>query len=392
MYTKDILRGTWMEIHLDCLKHNFKELKKKITSKKTKFCAVIKADAYGHGAIQITQTLMKEGVKYFAVATLSEAIELREAGLVDIQILILGHTPKEKSHLLVQHNIIPTIYSYDQAENFSKTAQELNKQMTVHIKIDTGMSRLGFKTTEEDRKIIKRIFKLSNINIEGIYTHFALADEQDKSFTLKQFKDYQSFCNTLEKEGYNIPIKHTSNSAALIDLPQTQLDMVRLGIGLYGFNPNEVITDTIDLKPIMSLKSSITHIKEVEKGTGVSYGHKYVTEKNSTKIGTLPIGYADGLSRLLTNKLSVTFKDQVVPVVGAICMDQCMVDITNTNINLNDEITIYSSRVTDINSVENIAEKLGTISYEVLCMLSKRIPRVYLEDNNVVHIRDDLLK
>lgn len=389
MFTnKHYLRPTWAEINLDNLKHNIKALKKLIGDK-TEICAVVKADAYGHGSTHVAKVFVESGINILAVATLTEAIELRKSGC-DVSIIILGYTPIDQGDLLLEYDIIQTIYSYDQAIAFAKIAKEMNKELTIHIKVDTGMSRLGFQISDKDA--IKSIFNMENLKVQGLYTHFALADESDKTFTYEQFNRFNSLVNELESEGYKIPIKHCSNSAAVIDLPEMNLDMVRAGIMLYGLYPSdEVNKERIELKPVMALKTTVSHVKTVQMNQGVSYGHRFVTNK-TTKIATLPVGYADGISRLLTNKMTVTYNGIDLPVIGTICMDQCMIDASSVDIKVGDEVIIFSNTQNDGHIVDNLAKQLGTINYEIICMLGTRVPRVYLEDNNVVHIRDILLK
>ncbi|QUH25663.1 alanine racemase [Serpentinicella alkaliphila] len=389
MFTnKHYLRPTWAEINLDNLKYNIKALKKLIGDK-TEICAVVKADAYGHGSTHVAKVFVESGINILAVATLTEAIELRKSGC-DVSIIILGYTPIDQGDLLLEYDIIQTIYSYDQAIAFAKIAKEMNKELTIHIKVDTGMSRLGFQISDKDA--IKSIFNMENLKVQGLYTHFALADERDKTFTYEQFNRFNSLVNELESEGYQIPIKHCSNSAAVIDLPEMNLDMVRAGIMLYGLYPSdEVNKERINLKPVMALKTTVSHVKTVQMNQGVSYGHRFVTNK-TTKIATLPVGYADGISRLLTNKMTVTYKGTELPVIGTICMDQCMVDASSVDIKVGDEVIIFSNTQNDGHIVDDLAKQLGTINYEIICMLGTRVPRVYLEDNNVVHIRDILLK
>lgn len=385
---KHYLRPTWAEISLDNLKHNIKALKELIGSN-TEICAVVKADAYGHGSTHVAKVLMETGVKFLAVATLSEAIELRKSGC-NVSIIILGYTPKEQGDLLIEYNIIQTIYSYEQAVTFSKIAKEKNKNLTVHIKVDTGMSRLGFQISDKD--IIKSIFEMDNLKIQGIYTHFAVADEGDKTFTQEQYNKFMNLVDDLEAEGYDVDIKHCSNSAAIIDLPEMNLNMVRAGIMLYGLYPSdEVNKDRIELKPVMALKTTVSHVKMIQKNESVSYGRRYITGKQ-TQVATLPVGYADGVSRLLTDKIKVNYKGKDLPVIGTICMDQCMIDASEVNIKVGDEVEIFSNNSNSGYTVDDIAKSLGTINYEVICMIGSRVPRVYLEDNNVVHIRDILLK
>lgn len=382
------IRPAWVEINLDNLTHNIKETKKLI-KKDTLLTAVVKANGYGHDSVEVSRVFLENGADRLAVATLSEAIELRNGGIKDTPILILGYTPNSQFGELFKYNIIPTLYSYEQSELLSKTALNRNQTFKIHIKIDTGMRRLGFESNEDSIEQILKISQLPNIEIEGIFTHFAKADEKDKDFTKLQFERFNKITNDLENKGLKIPIKHVSNSAAIIDLPEYNLDMVRAGIMLYGLYPSDdVDKKRADLKIAMSLKSKLSHMKIVEKNEGISYGHIYTTDKK-TKIGTIPIGYADGFTRILSNNIKLTIKNKKVDLVGRICMDQSMVDLsTIIDANIGDIVTIFSDGQKNTNSIDDIAHKLGTINYEVVCMVAKRVPRVFLKGDNIIKIKD----
>ena len=389
MISKNALRPLWAEINLDHLAHNMSEVKRSL-KKETLTCAVIKADGYGHGAVEIAETLHESGADRFAVATLTEAVELRQSGIT-LPIMVLGYTPDTQWQTILQYDIIQTIYTYEQGKFFNEKALESGKKMTVHIKVDTGMSRLGFQTNEQDQKKIKDILEMEGLNTEGIFTHFAIADDENKDFTYAQFEKFQSLVKKLEDAGYQIPIKHVSNSAAIIDLPEMNLNMVRAGLILYGLYPSKAVDhQNIKLKKVMELKTEISLVKDLEKGRGVSYGLIYKTTE-TRRIATLPVGYADGFTRLLTEKAQVTLHGRAFPVVGRICMDQTMVDITGEEASIGDTITIISSHDDDPNTVDDFAELLGTINYEVICMISRRVPRVYLKKGEVVAITDHLL-
>ncbi|WP_026894652.1 alanine racemase [Clostridiisalibacter paucivorans] len=384
-------RPVWAEINLDNLAHNIKEVRR-ITRKESLVTAVVKADAYGHGAAIVANTFLKNGADRLAVATLSEAIELRNSN-IEAPILILGYTPEYQSKALVEHNIISAVYKYEQAKAISDEAIKLQKTAKVHVKVDTGMSRIGYLPNEDSADEILKMSNLPNLEIEGLFTHFALADDEDKTTTKIQFERFQWMVSELEKRGIKIPIKHVSNSAAIIDLPEYNMDMVRAGIILYGLYPSEdVHKSRIDLKPAMTLKAKISHVKEIEENTGISYGHIYVTD-SKTKIGTVPIGYADGYTRLLSNKVEGAINGIRVPNVGRICMDQCMFDITNIEkVSPGDEILLFGDGSKNEPHIDEIASMLGTINYEIVCMISKRVPRVYKEANEIVYIRDYILK
>ena len=386
----DKIRPVWSEINLDNLIHNLNQIKK-ITDDQTEIMAVVKADSYGHGSIQVSKTLISEGVKRLAVATLSEAIELRESG-IDVDILILGYTPRNQFKYIAQYDITQTIYDYDAAYELSKVAQSMSKIVKVHIKIDTGMNRLGFRSEDRTVEEILNIRKLSNIYLEGIFSHFARADESNKSFAKVQYDEFVSLVDKLDKENLHIDIKHISNSAAIIDLPKYQMNLVRAGISLYGLYPSkEVSTDAIDLKPVMTLKTQISNMKKVPEGTGISYGQVFTTTEESI-IATIPIGYADGFSRLLDGNSLVTVDDKKVDVVGKICMDQCMLNVTKVkNLYIDKEVIIFGEGE-NVNSAEELASNLGTISYEVVCMISRRVPRIYKKNKNIVKVVDYLIK
>lgn len=382
-------RPVWAEINLDNLAHNIREVKR-VVKEGTLITAVVKADAYGHGATKVAETFLNNGADRLAVATLSEAIQLRRAGF-DAPILILGYTPEHQFEKVIGYDIIQTIYTYEHGIAFSRTAEKLGKTGIVHIKIDTGMSRLGFQVNMDTVNQISEICKLPYIEVEGIFTHFAVADEKDKTFTREQFNKFQKLVKELENIGIKIPIKHVSNSAAIIDLPEYNLDMVRAGIMLYGLYPSDDVNKlNVELKPAMTLKTKISHLKTVPKGTGISYGLTYITEKES-KIGTLPIGYADGFTRILTGKAEVVVKGKKVKVVGRICMDQCMIDLTEVeNVDIGDEVILFGDGINSLH-IDEVAKKLGTINYEIVCMVSRRVPRVYVKNGEIVEVIDYLL-
>ncbi|MGJ0845072.1 alanine racemase [Tissierella praeacuta] len=389
MYTLEEIRPVWAEINLDNLAHNIREVRKH-TDKDALVTAVVKANGYGHGSVEISRTFLDNGADRLAVALLTEAIELRKGNITE-PILILGYTPPTQYEKLLEYNIIQTIYNYEDAKILSNKAVELGKKATIHIKIDSGMGRIGFLPTEDSIKDIINISKLPNIYVEGIFTHLAKADEIDKSHAMEQFEKYMKVVNNLEKHGLTIPLKHVSNSAGIIDIPKFNLNMVRAGIMIYGFYPSEEVEKNMKLKPAMALKAKISHLKVVPKGTGISYGQIFVTEKES-KIATIPIGYADGFTRMLTGKAEVTVRGKRAKIVGKICMDQCMIDVTNIDdVKLGDEVVIFGYGL-DCPSADELASKLGTINYEIVCMVGRRVPRVYMSGEKIVKIKDYLLE
>ncbi|NFC48119.1 alanine racemase, partial [Clostridium botulinum] len=378
------LRAVWAEIDLDNLQHNLKQIKKICGNKE--IIGVIKANAYGHGAMEIAPTLLENGVSRLAVAVLSEAMELRMSGVKE-PIMILGYTPWALGDMLLDNNIEQSVYSYNDALELSKIAVLKRKILKIHIVVDTGMGRIGFLPTKESVEDVYKISKLPNIKIEGLFSHFSSADELDKDYTLYQMNKYNEFINKLEEKNIQVPIKHIANSAAIIDLENTHLDAVRAGIIMYGYYPsNYVLRDNINLKPVMSLKTSIVHIKKVSSGEYISYGRTFKTERESI-IATLPIGYADGYNRLLSNKGKVIVNGKLAPVIGRVCMDQCMIDVTFIeNLKVGDVVTIMGEENGVSYTAENIASQIGTISYEVICNVNKRVPRVYKKDVKIINV------
>ncbi|MGL5330886.1 MAG: alanine racemase [Peptostreptococcaceae bacterium] len=378
---------TWAEINLDNIKFNLNSIKN-ILEEDVKICGVVKANAYGHGAVQIAKLLEREKVDYLAVARLEECIELRKND-INIPILCLGYIPEGGIKEAILNEISITVYSLDMAKLINKVAKNINRTVNIHIKIDTGMTRIGFQPNEESILDIKMINVLKNINIEGIYTHFATADESDKTYTYYQANKYNYIVERLEQEHVQIPIKHVSNSAATMECLDLRFNMVRCGIILYGHYPsNEVNKNILNLKPAMKLKSTISHIKEVNPDISVSYGCKYKTEDNE-KIATIGIGYADGFARMQKNP-SVYINNEPFEVVGRICMDQCMAKIDKEiDIKIGDEVIIFGEGNA---TVESVAENLDTINYEVLCMVSRRVERVYMERNAILHSMNYLVK
>ncbi|GAB6085261.1 alanine racemase [Alkaliphilus crotonatoxidans] len=386
---QQLLRPVWAEINLDHLKHNLNEVKK-IIKKNTLVCAVVKADAYGHGAREIINTLVNHGVDRLAVATMTEGIQLRRVG-VKLPILIFGYTPVECWQMLLQYNLIQTVYTMEQARYLSEQADSINQKLKVHLKIDTGMSRLGF-IMEEGIQGIEQVCCLPGLEVEGIYTHFAVADEKDKTYSYRQFNHFMTIIDQLEQKGISIPIKHASNSAAIIDLPDMNLDMVRPGIMLYGMYPSkEVDHERVKLKQVMTLKAKAAQVKELPPGRGISYGLIYRT-KERQKIMTLPIGYADGFTRLFTNRSQVLVAGKKAPVVGRICMDQMMVDVTGLDVEMGQVVTIIGDDPQIGNTVDELAHQLQTINYEIVCMIGRRVPRLYMENNSLLQVRDSLLE
>lgn len=383
-----IMRPVIAEVDLDKIEYNIKNIVK--ISKGKEVIAVVKADAYGHGALDLVPVLLENGVKRLAVAVITEAIELRH-NKIDAPIMILGFTPLDFSSEMVEYNIEQTVYDLDYAIELSKFAVSNNAKIKVHIALDTGMGRIGFIPDEDSLKKVKQICKLEGLEVIGLFTHFSTSDEKDKEYTYMQLKKIKDFNDSLIAAGINIPLKHVSNSGAIIDMPETFMDAVRAGIILYGYYPSdEVNKKNLYLKPALTLKTKVCHVKELEEGMYVSYGRTYKTEKK-TIIATLPIGYADGYSRALSNKGKVIINGHFANIVGRVCMDQCMVDVTDIpNVKVSDEVILLGEQGDLKYNADDMAKDLGTINYEVLCMIKQRIPRVYIKNGRVQNVRNYL--
>lgn len=367
-------------VSLDAIAHNFAEMKKNI-AKGTKIVAVIKADGYGHGAEAIARLI--EDYDYiwgFAVATPEEALQLRTFG-VKKPILILGIVFEEYFTQMIAKEIRLAVCTYEMAQKLSEEAQRQGRDVHIHIGLDTGMSRIGFADRQESVEEIKKISQLPNLKIEGMFTHFARADETDRSPAIDQLNRYLNFAKLLEDAGIQIPMKHCSNSAGIIRVPEANLNAVRAGITIYGIYPsNEVERDIVKLIPAMELKSHISYIKTVEPGAAFSYGGTF-TAKKEMKVATIPVGYADGYPRSLSNKGWVLIHGKKAPILGRVCMDQFMVDITKIpDAKAGDEVTLIGKDGKEFISIEKFGDLSGRFSYEFACDISKRVPRVYIKD------------
>lgn len=373
-------------VNLDAICNNIDEVRRNINTD-TKIMAVIKADGYGHGAVALA-TALKDKVDAYGIAIIEEGIELRRAGF-EKPILVLGFTPHQLYDELLKYDIIQTVFQYDMAKRLSDTAVSLGKQAKIHIKVDTGMTRIGFKDTDESIQTIKEISKLSNITIDGIYTHFASADEEDKTSARKQLSRFLIFADKLEKEGIHIPVKHVSNSASIIDLPESNLDMVRSGIITYGMYPSDKVNkNRLMLQPALTLISNVVYVKSVEAGTGISYNSTYITEQDSV-IATIPVGYGDGYPRQLSSKGRVLIHGKSAPIVGRVCMDQFMVDVTDIpDVKEGDKVTLIGQNGDESISIEEVANLAGSFNYELVCDIGKRVPRVYYKEGKKVGTAD----
>ena len=374
------MRPTKAIIHLDNLQHNIKEVKKRLHDD-VKICLAVKADAYGHGAVHSSVAAIRSGVTHLAVASVQEGIELRNAGII-APIISLSIPNLDEAKDIVLNNIQPIVVDEEYIEHLNNVAFSLNKKACVHLKIDTGMARIGC-TPEDAIKLAKKINEKSNLHLEGVATHFAVSDSlnlSDVAFTQKQISVFKKAIETIKNEGIRIPLVHASNSGATL-FQKEQFDMVRIGLLAYGYSPfdEENERNEIELKPVMELLTEVVFIKQVKKGDSISYGRTWKSTKD-TYIATLPIGYADGLSRSLSSKLKVRIGNEFYPIVGRICMDQCMVDIgSESKVKRWDEVCIFGpSNGIKNNSAKDVANLAGTICYEITSNINKRVPRIYL--------------
>lgn len=368
---------TYASIDLHAIRHNINEVRKHIR-KETKIMAVVKANAYGHGAVPVARAL-EDLVDAYGVAMIEEAIELREAG-IDKRILILGHTGEGWYEELVKYGISQTVYTVEMAERLSEAAQVQGKRVPIHIKLDTGMGRIGFAPTEESLDEVERIAGLPGLVLEGIFTHFARADEKTIEPAREPFFTYLDFVAGLEKRGIRIPIKHVANSAAVLSFPEANLDMVRSGIMTYGLYPSEEVPkEKLPLRPAMEWKALISYVKEVEPGTSISYGGTFTAE-HPMKVATVPVGYADGMKRDLSGKGRVLVHGEYAPILGRVCMDQFMIDVTGIpGVKMGDVVTIFGRDGNHMIPVEEVAALSHSFNYEFVCSVTNRVPRRYDE-------------
>ena len=367
------------KIDLGAVRNNFLAMKEKLRDG-TKIIAVVKADGYGHGAVPIAR--MAEPWDFiwgFAAATVEEAVELRLAG-IEKPILILGCVFEEDYEKLAAYGIRPTVFQLSAARELSKTAVRTGTSLPVHVAVDTGMSRIGFADTEESVKEIEEMAKLPGLVLEGIFTHFARADEKDKSDAVSQLNRYLRFISLLQEAGISIPLRHCSNSAGILEMPEANMDAVRAGISMYGIYPSdEMDRNRIRLEPAMELKSHIVYIKEVPAGVPVSYGGTFVTDR-PTRIATIPVGYADGYPRSLSSRGCVLIRGKRAPILGRICMDQFMADVTDIPAEELDEVTLMGRDGEEFLSVDELGALSGRFPYEFVCDVSKRVPRIYVNE------------
>ncbi len=375
---KEAIRPVWAEINLSNLDYNIKNIKAKLGSG-TKIIGVVKADGYGHGSVKVAEVLRANGVGTFAVSTLQEAIVLREAGATE-QIISLSLTPNFYSNVLVEYDITPVISSLENARAISKTAAEVGKTVSGFIAADTGMGRIGYLTWDENAvSEIKKISQLPNFKIAGLFSHMSTADSADKTFSRQQEQCFNEFYDKLIAAGIEIPMRTFANSASVMELPSVYFDAVRPGIILYGCYPSdEVDKSSLSLKPVMSVKATISHLKDVPAGFSVSYGREFISKRPS-KIATIALGYADGYPRPYAPKGEVIVNGVKAPLAGNICMDQCMIDVTDVpDVKVGDEVIVMGSDGKNTILADDIAKATGTINYEIICAFGQRLPKVYV--------------
>ena len=366
----------YAEISLEAIGHNIREVKKRLPEG-VKLLGVVKANAYGHGAVPVASYLENQ-VDYFATATIEEAVELRENG-ISAPILILGYVSPSQYGDLVEYDITQTIDSYAQALALEKEAARQNRKAKAHLAVDTGMTRIGFQVTEHDADEAAKIADLPHIELEGMFTHFSCADQEDKTYCSMQMEKYDKMTALLAERGVTIPLRHICNSAGIMEFDDHRFEMVRSGIITYGICPSEEVKkERLDLIPALSWKSHVIHVKEVSPGIGVSYGATYVTEKPMTRIATVSAGYADGYPRALSNQGCVLIHGKKAPIIGRICMDQMMVDVTDIpDVQVEDVVTLVGTDGDETITIEEIANPAARFDYEMLCDISSRVTRVY---------------
>lgn len=383
-------KRTWAEIDLNALEYNFNNIKSKL-SKDTKLLCVLKADAYGHGAEFLVKEYEKIGADWYGVSNIDEAMQLRNSGAKK-PILIFGYTDPDMAEFLYKYDISQALFSHEYAVELYKRCKKSNFKLKVHLKIDTGMSRIGFfsQTDEDIKKSIAEIKEISEnmplLDFEGIFTHFSVADDitNNREYTLKQFENFTNLIKGLESEGISISLKHCCNSGGIISFPQMHLDMVRAGVILYGLYPSEELKDKIDLKPVMQLKTVISQVKTIPAGTSVSYGRTFKSQKEM-KIASASIGYADGYSLRFSNNAELIVCKKRAHVIGRVCMDQLMIDVSEVpGVKEGSKVTVFGYDDNEFISVDELAERIGTINYEVVCLIGKRVPRIYYKNGEIV--------
>lgn len=387
----NMVKRTWAEISLNAIEHNYNVIRNKVADD-TKVCCVIKADGYGHGAVELSQIYEKLGADFFAVSNIDEGIEIRKSGS-KLPIVILGYTPVSEAENLAKYDISQAVFSLEYAKELSEKCVEEDCICKMHIKVDSGMSRIGFMCQEfpRDEYSIEEICEaccLPNLEVEGLFTHFCVSDEdaEGREFTNKQYENFIHVRDSLKKRGVDISVVHCSNSGAIEDYPETCCDMVRAGIILYGLAPSSKLADRLDLVPAMTLKTVVAFVKEVQKGATISYGRTFTADRKM-KIATVPIGYADGFIRQNAKDGYMMVNGKKAKIVGRICMDQTMLDVTDIeDVKTGDEVVVFGTGENGEPTADSLAENTGTINYETVCLVGKRVPRIYIKDGKIENV------
>lgn len=387
----NMVKRTWAEISLNAIEHNYNVIRNKVADD-TKVCCVIKADGYGHGAVELSQIYEKLRADFFAVSNIDEGIEIRKSGS-KLPIVILGYTPVSEAKNLAEYDISQAVFSLEYAKELSEKCVEEDCTCKMHIKVDSGMSRIGFMCQEfpRDEYSIEEICEaccLPNLEVEGLFTHFCVSDEdaEGREFTNKQYENFIHVRDSLKKRGVDISVVHCSNSGAIEDYPETCCDMVRAGIILYGLAPSSKLADRLDLVPAMTLKTVVAFVKEVQKGATISYGRTFTADRKM-KIATVPIGYADGFIRQNAKDGYMMVNGKKAKIVGRICMDQTMLDVTDIeDVKTGDEVVVFGTGENGEPTADSLAENTGTINYETVCLVGKRVPRIYIKDGKIENV------
>jgi len=365
-------RSTRANIDLSAISHNISEIRKRI-GKRRDLMAVVKADGYGHGAVEVSRAALRSGATCLGVALPEEGRQLRDNG-VEVPILVMGLIQPEEACKVIDSELEQAISTAKLAEALDQEAGKTSTRVKVHLKIDTGMGRIGV-LPKDALALIRKVSGFQNLDLEGVFSHFPSADESNKTFTRRQIETFNALVKEIEGAGFKIAKRHMANSAAVLDLPESYFDLVRPGIMIYGLYPSKEVGRSIKLKPAMSLRTHVTYVKSVPAGTPISYGRTFCVERNAV-VATLPVGYADGYNRLLSNQGSVFIRGRSVPLIGRVCMDMCMIDVSEIGaVRIGDEVVLFGENP----PVDEIADKIGTINYEVVCAVGKRVPRVYVQ-------------
>ncbi len=384
-YFSQYHRPVWAEIDLDCVTHNIHEFQR-ILQPNTQLMAVVKADAYGHGALQVARAALEAGASWLAIALPEEGILLRRQGMT-APILLLGNSAPGTEHAAIAHDICPNIFTIDSARRFAECAKSQGKTLPFHLKLDTGMGRIGVRP-EQLAEFLDALSALPQLELQGVFSHLSKADEYDKVYSHKQLERFRDCLRLIHDAGFQPVYRYLSNSAGTMELPETHFEMVRIGISMYGLYPSdEVDKSRIELKPVMQWKTRIVHLKSLPPGEAISYGGQFITQRR-TQVATLPLGYADGFRRLLwTKNWQVLVKGQRAQIIGRICMDMCMLDVTDIgNVDVGDEIVLLGRQGDEVIHTDEMAAALGTINYEITCLVGKRVPRVYRKDGEITAV------